>query len=26
VIVTDSGISIGFVEIARSLGIALHVA
>ena len=26
VIVTDSGISLGFVEIARSLGIALHVA
>jgi len=26
VIVTDSGISIGFVEISRSLGIALHVA
>jgi DeoR family deoxyribose operon repressor len=26
VIVTDSGISIGFVEIARSLGIALHIA
>ena len=25
VIVTDSGISLGFVEIARSLGIALHV-
>jgi DeoR family deoxyribose operon repressor len=26
VIVTDSGISLGFVEVARSLGIALHVA
>jgi DeoR family deoxyribose operon repressor len=26
VIVTDSGISLGFVEIARTLGIALHVA
>ncbi len=26
VIVTDSGISLGFVETARSLGIALHVA